>query len=212
MARASAPGSRALLQTLARASQPARIDLRFPSSRRLPFDFSPPSKWTTAVPASIATCFGPELITGKRQELYLQAFIDESYTRGEVKACNAQLAPLGRSLLRLAMDDLVTRVPSVGRATAVAFVESDETLGTVMSDVWKLSPLVLSDAGVEGLSSLFAPHQKADHARRHIVPLPMTATASRALVAAVYLNTDADTTARFVSDHVLRSALTIASA
>jgi dsRNA-specific ribonuclease len=187
-----------------------------PETFRQAFNFSPPPKWSAAVPEMLVATFGRQLV-GKRPEIYLQAFVDTSFARGGGCVCNTELASLGGSLLQLYSEEVTAKLATMpadlgnhfSRSVVLDILNGDDTLGATMNHVWKLSSLILTDRGVEGLGTLYR-GATAVTLKEQPVPLITAATSARALVAAVYLNTSLDECSKFIHDHVTKPTSTVA--
>ena len=119
--------SQGLLKVLAAKQRP--FTPIKPATRRAEFDIAVPPKWSAEVSQALARAFSRDL-AGARPESLLQAFVDPSYGRGGAKtASNAELDRIGRALLAVQLDDLVSRhnaLPEVldGTCPKVGFCSS----------------------------------------------------------------------------------------
>lgn len=92
--------------------------------------------------------------------------------------------------------------------TLASAISSNHNLSLICFNVWKVSDLVLTDAGIYGLRDALRSSSKD---KLKVPPLPMPAAAMnvRAVVGAVYLNFGLEEAVKFCQIHVVSHAVTM---
>jgi hypothetical protein len=98
------------------------------------------------------------------------------------------------------------QVSATNQKTLTQAVTSDHNLSLVSFNVWKVSDLVLTDAGIFGLRDA---SKASTREKLNIPPLPMPAAAMnvKAVVGAVYLNFGLEEAVKFCQKHVIPHAV-----
>lgn len=209
--------SKSLLTTLSAAS---RFNPRVPQTRRRAFDVALPERWPDEVLRATQTAFGTNVVQ-RRPEAMLQAFIDTSFTSGRTHGSSQELARLGGSLLSLAAIEAAARSssraaealkPSMPPQAVQASLLTPDLMSLLVSEVWKMDGLILTDQGRSALPLVFDRQRQAIDARRSAVPSEVAESTAVAVVAAVYMNSDIDTVSRFLHQHVMRPLAVLAAA